>query len=105
MAEEIRISYTANPPGQVGPRPRQLAPGSKFKLTCVDKGEFTAEFIGDSPLKSGAKTMKKDIEQELGTKKGKFQFKCILKEDGKEPVILDPRDAAVGGGGELEVGP
>jgi hypothetical protein len=105
MADEITISYEANPPGQVGPRPRLLAPGTKFKLKCLDKGEFTAEFIGDSPLKNGAKTVKKDVETELGAKKGRFQFKCILKEDGKDPIVLDPRDAAIGGGGEIEVGP
>ncbi len=104
MAEEITISYAAVPPGQVGKRPRQLAPGTKFKLKCLDDGDFRAEFIGDSPLKNGAKTVKKDQELELGTKKGRFPFICILKNGNKE-VKLDPRDAAIGGGGELEVGP
>jgi hypothetical protein len=103
MAEVIKISYKAIPPGQVGARPQKLAPGTKFKLTCEDEGDFSAEFIGESPVAGGAKTIRKDVEHATANKPGKHPFICILKKPNGQVVKLDPRDPAVGGGGEIEV--
>ena len=105
MAEEVKISYSSTPKGQVGPRPRKLALGSEFRFTCDDPGDLTVEFIGESPLKNGAKDVQQNKLVTAGNKPGRYPFVCILKVDGREIRLGDPADPATPAGGELELGP
>ena len=102
MAEMIEISYSANPRGQVGVRPRKVKLKGAFHVFTKDPGVLSIEFIDSSPLKNGAMTAagNKDLTVE---KAGRFLFKCILNQNGTK-LVLDPRDPNdPSGGGELEV--
>ncbi len=102
MAEKIEISYSANPRGQVGVRPRTVRLKTAFHVFTKDPGVLSIEFIDNSPLKNGAMTApgNKDLTVE---KAGRFLFKCILDQNGTK-LVLDPRDPNnPAGGGELDV--
>jgi len=103
MAEQIEISYSTNPRGQVGVRPRKLKRKSQFRVFTKDRGVLSIEFIDSSPLKNGAMTAagNKDLSVE---KAGRFLFKCILEVDGQR-IVLDPRDPVSPGGGDIEIDP
>jgi len=103
MAEKIEISYSATPPGQVGLRPRKVKRDGQFRVFTKDPGVLTIEFIGDSPLKDQVMTADGDKDLTV-VKPGKYLFKCILDVNGAKHV-LDPRDPATPGGGEIEVDP
>ena len=104
MAEQIEISYSANPRGQVGVRPRKLKLKSAFNVFTKDPGVLSIEFIGSSPLNNGAMTAPGNKDLTV-VKAGKFLFKCILDRNGTK-LVLDPRDPNnPAGGGELEVDP
>lgn len=98
MATEIEISYTNNPPGQVGERPKKLKPGTEVKFVSQDGKDLVVDFLGKSPLTNGGSTVKQNEAVTLGGKPGRYPFKCTMTVDG-ESVTLDPTT-----GGELEVG-
>jgi hypothetical protein len=97
--EKIEITYSKNPRGLMGQRPRKLKRGEEIEFTCKDEGDLTIEFVGESPLDGGGKQAKKGKKVKLGDKAGLFRFRCILKVNGVEHV-LEPTV-----GGELEIGP
>ena len=100
----IEIRWSANPPGQVGPRPQQVPLHTKFKLKSNDPGVLSIEFKNGSPLKDGVMVADALQEHEV-VKPGRFKFKCHLLIDGVDKV-LDPDDPHVpNGGGEMEIPP
>jgi hypothetical protein len=103
--EEIQVSWTAIPPGQIGQRPKPLNVGDSFFVTLQEAGTLRIEFKGASPLESGAKVVPAGNKVKV-TVPGKFKFLCHKRgPDGKEQT-LDPDDPNLpGGGGELEVVP
>ena len=103
--EEIKISWSANPPGQVGTRPRQIKKNSSFKITSVDPGTVSIEFKQNSPLSGGTKVVPADTLV-VASVTGKFKFKCHLKTPNGADLVLDPDDPNLpNGGGEIEVVP
>src|SRR5262245_16205199 len=99
---EIKISYGAQPPGQVGPRPQKVNKGETCRFTCTDPGTLEIEFINGSP--TGATKFKRG-DSFVAEKSGRFRFKCTLTgPDGVKVVVGDPTDPNSGGGGEIEVG-
>ena len=92
VPETIEISYSKDPPGQVGTKPRKIKKNTIFRITTKDPGVFTIEFTNGSPLANGSTTPSPNTDL-AAAKTGKFPFKCTL--DGK--VIQT--------GGEVEVGP
>jgi hypothetical protein len=100
---EIRISYSAAPRGQVGPRPQPIKLNEVCRFTCAEPGSLTLEFLDESPL-GYQKTIEKDVDF-VPVKAGRFKFKCILTPPGGKPIVLgDPLDPAAEIGGEIEVG-
>jgi hypothetical protein len=100
----IEISYAANPPGQVGVRPRPIPRNHTFEFFTGDPGTLTLEFIGQSPLADGAMTVA--AGQTLrAAKPGHYLVICKLRRPDGKVVVLDPRTPGVQGGGELEVPP
>jgi hypothetical protein len=103
--EEIKISWKANPPGQIGKRPRRLKLNDSFKFSSDDPGTLKVEFKNKSPLADGQMVVSAGPEF-LAAVPGRFKFKCLLKTPNGQDLVLDPDDPNVpGGGGELEVGP
>lgn len=101
---EIQIQYATPPRGQVGPKPRKIPKGGMFQFTCNDPGVLTIEFIEDSPLASGSKTV--GANQPLtADRSGNFKFKCSLEHDGETVTFGDPDDPESDPGGEIEIGP
>ena len=100
---EIKISWKAIPPGQVGPRPQKIKLSETHLFTCADPGTLTIEFIKDSPLDKDNKrmTIGKDVDF-IAQKEGRFKFKCKLTApDGTTRTLGDANEAA---GGEIEIG-
>jgi plastocyanin len=94
---EIKISYTAVPPGQVGPRPQKVKRGDACRFTSTDPGTLEVEFTNGSP--TNTTKFKKD-ESFVAETPGRFRFKCTLTPPGGgTPRVLDPNV-----GGEIDVG-
>jgi hypothetical protein len=94
---EIKISYTAVPPGQVGLRPQKIKQGDSCRFTCGDAGTLEVEFTNGSP--TNIMKFKKD-QSFVAEKTGRFKFKCTLTPaGGGPPRVLDPSV-----GGEIDVG-
>src|SRR6185437_8119941 len=52
--DEIKIRWTTNPPGQIGPRPKRIKVSGTFLFTSPDDAGFTGiEFKQGSPLAYG----------------------------------------------------
>ena len=102
---EIRISYSAVPPGQIGVRPLQVRLHETCRFTCADPGKLSMKFTKGSPLKNGATEIESNIDFVV-EKSGRFGFICSLTpEGGGKPIILgDPSDPNSAAGGEIEVG-
>lgn len=103
MPEIIEISYATN--GQVGPRPRPVAHGELFRFICNDPGSLRIEFLGYSPLESGAMEVGPG-EDFKAFRPGTFKFKCTLTDpSGRVLTLGDPADPNSPPGGELEIPP
>jgi hypothetical protein len=100
---KLEITYSKNPTGLVGERPRKLSRGEEIEFTCNDPGELEIEFVGESPLEGGVKKMKKGDKRKLGQKAGLFKFDCLLTQNGKTRRLGS--NGAEVSGGELEIGP
>lgn len=101
MAELIKVNYKTQPQGQVGPKPRKVKPGTELRFDCDDPtGDFEVEFLGESPLSSGAKKATRNQQVFAGTKPGVYKFKCT-----HNGIIFGDTNNPGPGGGELEVGP
>lgn len=100
---KIAIDYNANPPGQAGARPLRVAKGATFEFINKNPGTLTLEFIGDSPLAGGVKTVTPGQVVKV-VKPGSYKFKCRLVRPDGQVVELDPAEAA-SAGGEIEVPP
>src|SRR4051794_24097629 len=98
----IDIDYNAIPPGQKGDRPRRIPLNGSFHFTSLNPGELTIEFIGQSPLADGTRTLKPGKAFVAG-KHGKFPFKCTLVRPDGHVAVLDPTSPGSPAGGELEV--
>jgi hypothetical protein len=100
---EIKISYSATPKGQVGPRPQRVKANEKCRFTCTDPGSLTMEFTNGSPMENGTKIGKD--QDFVASKSGLFKFRCVLTPPGGRPIVLgDPNDPNSVSGGELLVG-
>jgi hypothetical protein len=100
---EIKISYSATPKGQIGPRPQKIALNESCRFTCADPGTLTIEFVNGSPVTNATK-INKD-ENFVAAKSGHFKFKCILTPPGGSPITIgDPNDPNSAAGGEIEIG-
>lgn len=103
MPEIIEISYVSH--GQVGPKPRAVPHGSTFRFVCNDPGTLTIQFLGESPLESGAMTVGAN-EDFTARNHGNFKFMCTLtNEFGNVLKLGDPADPKSPPGGELEIPP
>jgi hypothetical protein len=101
----IEISYTANPPGQVGVRPRAVPRNHTFEFFTGDPGTLTLEFIDRSPLADGVMTVAGG-QVLRAVHPGHYLVICRLRRPGAaEDLVLDPRAPGIHGGGELEVPP
>ena len=88
--EIIKISYSQNPPGQVGTKPRKIKKLSSFRITTDDPGLFSIEFTNGSPLASGATKPAPNTDL-VAANTGRFPFKCTLN------------GVVIPAGGEVEV--
>ena len=103
--EEIKISWTANPPGQIGIRPREVKANTSFIVTSTDPGIVSIEFKGKSPLADGSTILPAGATF-VATHPGSYKFKCHLKDASGNDHVLDPDDPNVpNGGGEMKVLP
>jgi hypothetical protein len=102
--EIVKISWKANPPGQLGTRPQRIPLNGQFQVQFVDEGELKIEFIGGSPLKNGQMFVNAGEIVDV-VKPGKFKFKCHLTVNGQE-LVLDPDDPKQpDAGGSMDVPP
>ena len=101
---EIEITYSKQPQGQLGPRPRKIPFNEPFRFTTKDPGVLTIEFTGDSPLADGSKIVKANTNV-IATKPGRFPFTCTLENQGVRRTFGIAGVPSSGVGGELEVGP
>jgi hypothetical protein len=100
---EIKISYSASPRGQIGPRPQRIPLNEPCYFTCADPGTLTVEFLGASPVENRSRF--EQNEYFVASKTGNFKFKCILTPPGGKPIVLgDPNDPSPSVGGEIEIG-
>ena len=105
MATPIVINYKTKPRGQVGERPRKLAPGTQFFFTSPDGDDLSVDFKGNSPLTSGENTAHQGVVVTAANKPGRYPFECFMTVDGERRRLSDSADDESRVEGELEVGP
>lgn len=101
---EIEITYSKQPQGQVGTRPRRIPRNAEFHFTTKDPGDLSIEFTGDSPLADGSKKVKANTAVKAA-KPGRYPFLCTLEHNGVKRTLGIASDPSSGVGGELEVPP
>jgi hypothetical protein len=75
--EIIEISYSINPPGQVGTKPRKVKKNQTFRIITHDPGDFKIEFTNGSPLATGNINPLPGADL-VPVHTGTFPFKCTL---------------------------
>ena len=91
---DIKISWTSNPQGQIGPRPQKIKVNETCYFTSPDAGDLVVDFGNASPLASG-KTIARDVAF-IPQKTGRFPFSCMFTPPGGKPMKID--------GGEIDIG-
>jgi hypothetical protein len=99
---EIKLTYSGQPKGHIGPRPQQINKNESCVFTCADPGTFEIEFLNGSPAHSNATKFDKHGSF-VADKPGRFKFQCtFIRPNGTTVVVGGPNDAELGG--EIEIG-
>ena len=99
---EIKLSYSTEPMGLIGPRPQAIKKNESCVFMCDDPGSFEIEFVNGSPANDNATKFSKGSGF-VAYKAGRFKFQCtFIRPDGTTITVGAQSDSTPGG--EIEIG-